>query len=66
MKKFIVFRNTLKKFIVFGRHYEKIHSDFGERPNFSLALYFAFKLTSTRNAKQRGQTNKQTNKQTLT
>ena len=26
MKKLIVLRNTLKKFIVFGKHYEKIHS----------------------------------------
>ena len=42
MKKSIVFRNTLKKFIVFGKHYEKIHSVFGKRPNISLALCSEF------------------------
>jgi len=38
MKKFIVFANTMKKIIVFDKHYEKIHRVFGKRPNISLAL----------------------------
>ena len=44
MKKFIVFANTMKKIIVFGKHYEKINSVFGERPNNSLALCSEFQL----------------------
>ena len=42
MKKLIVFRNTMKKLIVFGKHYEKINSVFGERLNISLALCSGF------------------------
>ena len=34
--------NTMKKLIVFGKHYEKIHSVFGKRPNISLALCSEF------------------------
>ena len=45
MKKLIVFLNTMKKFIVFGKHYEKINSVFGERPNISSALCSEFLLS---------------------
>jgi len=34
----------MKKIIVFGKHYEKINSVFGERPNNSLALCLEFQL----------------------
>ena len=34
----------MKKLIVFGKHYEKINSVFGERLNFSLALCSEFLL----------------------
>ena len=34
----------MKKIIVFGKHYEKINSVFGERPNNSLALCSEFQL----------------------
>ena len=34
----------MKKIIVFGKHYEKINSVFGERPNISLALCSEFLL----------------------
>ena len=42
MKKFIVFANTMKKIIVFRKHYEKNNSVFGKRPNISSALYSGF------------------------
>ena len=45
MKKFIVFANTMKKIIVFGKHYEKINSVFGKRPNISSALCSGFLLS---------------------
>ena len=32
----------MKKIIVFGKHYEKINSVFGKRPNISLALCSEF------------------------
>ena len=44
MKKFIVFANTMKRKILFGKHYEKINSVFGERPNLFLALCSEFLL----------------------
>ena len=34
----------MKKIIVFGKHYEKINSVFGKRPNISLALCSEFQL----------------------
>jgi len=45
MKKIIVFANTMKKIIVFGKHYEKINSVFGKRPNISSALCSVFLLS---------------------
>ena len=45
MKKFIVFKNTMKKLTVFGKHYEKINSVFGKRPNISSALCSGFLLS---------------------
>ena len=42
MKKFIVFANTMKKIIVFRKHYEKNNSVFGKRPNISSALCSIF------------------------
>ena len=45
MKKLIVFANTMKKIIVFDKHYEKIHNSvFGKRPNISSALCSKFLL----------------------
>ena len=44
MKKFIVFANTMKKIIVFGKHYEKNNSVFGKRPTISSALCSGFLL----------------------
>ena len=46
MKKVIVFANTMKKLIVFGKHYETINSVFGERPNTSLALCSEYPLVT--------------------
>ena len=34
----------MKKSIVFGKHYEKNHSVFGEHPNLSLALCLEFRV----------------------
>ena len=45
MKKIIVFANTMKKLIGFGKHYEKINSVFGKRPNISSALCSEFLLS---------------------
>ena len=51
MKKFIVFRNTMKKLIVFGKHYEKFNSVFGKGPNISLALCSEFQLRVKKKSK---------------
>ena len=45
MKKFIVFANTMKRKILFGKHYEKINSVFGKHPNISSALWSGFLLS---------------------
>ena len=41
----------MKKIIVFGKHYEKINSVFGERPNNSLALCSEFQLARKKKTK---------------